>query len=70
MTCEKFERVTMRGADQPLRSLAAAFPEFAAALEEAVLQIEYLHEKFGETGSGNAVVARARAVLKRMKGEG
>lgn len=30
-------------------------------LAEAALQIEHLHEKFGETGSGNAVLARIKA---------
>jgi hypothetical protein len=32
-------------------------------LSEAALQIEYLHEKFAVTGSGNAVLARIRATL-------
>lgn len=34
-----------------------------AALEEARAQIEYLHEKFQETGSGNGVLARIDAAL-------
>lgn len=32
-----------------------------ALLDEAALQIEYLHEKFGATGSGEAVIAKIRA---------
>lgn len=32
-------------------------------LAEAKLQIEYLHDKFGETGSGNAVLAKIERVL-------
>jgi chromosome segregation ATPase len=41
----------------------AAEDQLRAAIGEAVLQIEYLHEKFHETGSGNAVLAHLRAVL-------
>jgi hypothetical protein len=37
------------------------------ALEESILQIEYLHGKFSETGTGTAVIASARSALK---GEG
>lgn len=33
-------------------------------LEESCRQIEYLHYKFQETGSGNAVLARARAATR------
>lgn len=40
-----------------------AAPDLIAALTEAELQIEYLHEKFSETGSGNAVLAKIRAAL-------
>lgn len=32
------------------------------AAQEAILQIEYLHQKFQETGSGNQVVARLRVL--------
>ncbi len=34
-------------------------------LREAALQITYLHEKFRETGSGNAVIARIESELAR-----
>jgi hypothetical protein len=34
------------------------------ALKEASLQIEYLHEKFQPTGSGNGLLARINAALK------
>ena len=43
----------------------------AVAAEEAKQQIEYLHGKFQETGTGNAVIARlqsALAALKAMEG--
>lgn len=45
-----------------LKSLNA---ELNDGLVEAVLQIEYLHEKFQETGSGNAALARIRSLLSR-----
>lgn len=41
--------------------------ELAEALEEAVRQIEYLHEKFGQTGSGNGVIARCSHVLAKFQ---
>lgn len=51
---------TMREAiNQQARNLI----ELEDALSECVLQIEYLHGKFGETGSGNAVLARAKALI-------
>jgi hypothetical protein len=36
-------------------------------LDEARLQIEYLHKKFGETGSGNNVLARIETALAKYK---
>jgi hypothetical protein len=50
-----------------LRSAAAREAALVEALEQATLQIEYLHEKFQPTGSGNAVAARARAALAAAK---
>jgi hypothetical protein len=45
--------------------LIAAAPDLLEALSEAVLQIEYLHEKFQETGTGNAAIAKARAAIAK-----
>jgi len=50
--------------------LITAAPELYYALAEAALQLEYLHEKFTETGSGNAVLARIRDVMAKARGEG
>jgi hypothetical protein len=36
-------------------------------LDEARVQIEYLHKKFGETGSGNNVLARIETELAKYK---
>ena len=41
----------------------------AEAAEEAKQQIEYLHGKFQETGTGNAVIARLESALAAYKGE-
>ena len=41
------------------------YAELVAVLEEARLQIKYLHEKFQETGSGNSVLSRINAVLRK-----
>ena len=48
--------------------LMAAAPDMLAALRDAALQIEYLHEKFQETGSGNAVLFTINAAIARATG--
>lgn len=42
----------------------------AEAAEEAKQQIEYLHGKFQETGTGNAVIARLQSALAAYRGDG
>ena len=49
--------------------LIAAAPELLDACKEAILQIEYLHSKFKETGSGNNVVSRLQAAIAKTEGE-
>jgi hypothetical protein len=49
--------------------LIAAAPELLSALEEARLQIQYLHEKFSHTGSGNAVLSRIEAAIAKATGK-
>lgn len=46
---------------------SARIEELKEALKAAINQIEYLHEKFQETGSGNGVLAQAKYIL--YKGE-
>ena len=43
--------------------------ELVEALSEAELQIEYLQQKFQETGSGNSVLGRIRTVLAKYRGD-
>jgi hypothetical protein len=43
------------------------YPELVEALEGAETQIQYLHDKFQETGSGNAELARIRTILAKCK---
>lgn len=72
------------GGDDPIGFILASYAYLAAdrsdlrrvndslvaALNEAVLQIEYLHEKIGkETGSGNFVLACARRALARCSSQ-
>lgn len=45
--------------------LIAAAPEMLAALQETVLQLQYLADKFGETGTGAAVLSRVEAVIAK-----
>lgn len=40
------------------------------ALEDAILQIEYLHDRAGgDTGSGNSVIAKIRSALASLEGD-
>jgi hypothetical protein len=45
--------------------LIAAAPDMLAALRETVLQLEYLADKFGETGSGAATLAKVNAAIRK-----
>lgn len=36
-------------------------------LQETLIQIEYMHERFQETGSGNSVLTRGYALLQKIK---
>lgn len=47
--------------------IQAIWPEGVAALKDARLQIDYLHGKFQETGSGNAVLSRIGAALAMLE---
>jgi hypothetical protein len=49
--------------------LIAAAPDLLAALQEADLQIEYLHDKFQPTSTGVAVLTRIRAAIAKATGE-
>lgn len=40
-----------------------SYAKLVNALKESRAQIEYLHDKFQETGSGNAILARIDAAL-------
>ena len=48
--------------------LIAAAPDLLAVLRDAALQIEYLHEKFQKTGSGNTVLTMINNVIARATG--
>lgn len=41
--------------------------ELLEVAKEAALQIRYLQEKFDETGSGDAVIARLEAVIAKTE---
>jgi hypothetical protein len=47
--------------------LILAAPCLFEALLEAKLQIQYLHDKFSQTGSGNAILARIDAALAKAQ---
>jgi hypothetical protein len=44
--------------------LVEAAPFMLDALKDAKLQIEYLHEKFKETGTGNRILSRIENVIR------
>lgn len=48
--------------------LIAAAPDMLEALTQCVLQLQYLADKFGETGTGAAVLARVIAVIEKAEG--
>ena len=54
-----------------VRSLVAkeAAEEMLDALHQAKLQIEYLHDKFRITGTGNAVLAHIDNAIKKASGQ-
>lgn len=39
------------------------YPKAVDLLREAILQIEYLHNKFQETGSGNSVLSKLKTFV-------
>ena len=41
--------------------------ELLEVADEARLQIEYLHDEFRETGSGNCVLAKLRSVVNKVE---
>ena len=49
--------------------LNAAAPDMYEALQEAKLQIEYLHEKFTVTGTGNTILSRIQQALDKADGK-
>lgn len=49
----------------PEKDLMQQNHELLEALKEAKLQIEYLHQKFTATGSGNAVLAQIENVISK-----
>lgn len=62
---EDLNTMTRADAFLEITHLRARVRELEGVLTGARLQIEYLHEKFRETGSGNAVLAGIKAALGR-----
>jgi hypothetical protein len=52
-----------------LRHVLDVNAKMLEALKESKLQIEYLHERFWETGSGNMVLAKIQSAIKLATGE-
>jgi len=46
--------------------LIAAAPELLQALLEAEIQIEYMHERTGETGTGVALLSRINTLISKV----
>ena len=72
--CNKLEphvsECFMKGMIQTISALIAAREQpLIEALREAKLQIEYLHSKFKETGSRNAVIAKIDLALAKEEGK-
>ena len=56
--------------ESELITLRARVAELEGALTDGINQVEYLHEKFGETGSGNGFIAQGKHSLGRNKQQG
>jgi len=54
--------------DNPM-AVAESIKDMYEELKEAKLQIEYLHDKFKVTGTGNTILARIDNTLAKIKGE-
>ena len=63
-TCDwlQFERVSLTLGE--IREMKQEATRLRELLAEAARQIVYLHEKFQETGSGNAVLARINVEMR------
>ncbi len=66
ISVNEYEKMMIAAADK-LAQAQDARRDIATVLREAVQQIEYLHAKFNTTGSGEAVLSRARAVLAKSQ---
>ncbi len=64
-------RITGGDAESKQRrmTLMNASEDMYEALKEARLQIEYLHDKFKVTGTGNQVLAKIDHVLNKAEGK-
>lgn len=51
-----------------LDHMIAAAPDMYRALQDTVLQLQYLADKFGETGTGAQVLARVNAAIAKAEG--
>jgi hypothetical protein len=54
------------GANFYASSIKNNLEDIKESLESCISQIEYLHEKFKPTGSGNAVLSRAKTQLETL----
>ena len=66
---EKHQENTPIALNRMLNEKTQQCEELAEALSEAALQIEYLQQKFQETGSGNSVLSKIRTVLVKYQGD-
>ncbi len=55
--------------DVVIDGLGKEIDELINLLKEAQIQIEYLHEKFKETGSGNQVLAKIKQAIAKAEGK-
>ena len=52
-----------------LRRLADQRDELLNAIQSAINQVEYMHLKFQETGSGNSLVAQWKQLIAKAEGK-
>lgn len=60
-------RAFTEGAQWQQQHSKEVIEELVKALEESNTQIEYLHQKFKETGTGNAVLSRNSTIIQKHR---
>lgn len=65
--CREFVLLPSLSSPSELQDSNSEREQVIDVLSDCILQIEYLHDKFTATGTGNNVLSRARALLQKLE---